>query len=190
MTNTIFPGRPDYVGPTKGWFGLLHHDRLYEESHDVMERVAYVRANKPPTEVAVRLHNMIYLGDCPAVAKREALDAEYLAKLEALDAEYWAKRDALDDEWNAKRDSLCDEWQAKREALDAEYLAKRKPLDDEYLAKQDALDAEYLAKRDALDAEYEAKRDALDDEILAYIRSVMPDCAWDGEVLAFPKAEG
>ena len=166
--NTLFPGRPDYVGPTKGWFGLLHHDRLYEESHDVMERVAYVRANKPPTEVAVRLHNMIYLGDCPAVDKREALDAEYLAKMEALDAEYPAKLDALSAEYRAKMEALYAEYRAKREALYAEYWAKRKPL--------------Y--------AEYEAKREALDAEILAYIRAAMPDCAWDGKALAFPKTKG
>ena len=123
MTNTIFPGRPDYVGPTAGWFGLLHHDRLYEESHDVMERVAYVRANKPKSEIYTRLNNMIYLGDCPAVTKRKPLSAEYEAKLEPLDAEYRAKLEPLDAEYLAKL-----------EALDAEYWAKRKSLNAEILA--------------------------------------------------------
>jgi len=111
--NTLFPGRPNYTGPTTGWFGLLHHVILCEQSHNVMERVAYVKRKKPVTEIAIRLHNMIYLGDCETVAK-------------------------------------CD-----------------------------ALDAEYQAKRDALDAGYQAKRAPLYDEILAYIRQHIPDCAWD-----------
>ena len=41
--NTLFPGRPDYTGPTIGWFGLLHHDTIFEQSHNVNERIEYVR---------------------------------------------------------------------------------------------------------------------------------------------------
>lgn len=108
--NTIFPGRPNYTSPRTGWFGLLHHEILCEESHDVMERVDYVRRNKPENEVATRLWNMIYLGGCETVVKRDALGADY-----------WAKRDALDA------------------------------------------------------------------EILTYIRQHIPDCAWNGETLVFPK---
>ena len=59
--NTLFPGRPDYTGPTTGCFGLLHHDVLFEWSHDVRERVHYVRNYKPKVEQAIRLWNMIYL---------------------------------------------------------------------------------------------------------------------------------
>lgn len=130
MTNTMFPGRPDYVGPTEGVFGLLHHEVLWETSHDVRERVAYVKDNKPPHEVAVRLHNMIYLGGCEGAAKLD-------------------------------------------------------PLDADYKAKSDTLYADYKAKCDPLYADYKAKRDTLDAEILLYIRTHIPDCAWDGKTLVF-----
>ena len=81
MENKLFPGRDNYTGPTKGWFGLLHHEQMVEESHDVMERVAYVKREKPPNEVAIRLHNMMYLGEIFAdyYAKRATLYAEILA---------------------------------------------------------------------------------------------------------------
>lgn len=61
--NVLFPARPSYLGPGKGHFGLLHHEVLFEPSHDVKERVDYVRRAKPYQEVTIRLHNMIYLGD-------------------------------------------------------------------------------------------------------------------------------
>ena len=120
VKNTLFPGRPNYTGPTKGWFGFLHHEQLCEQSHDVNERIHYVKREKPKNEVAIRLHNMIYLGGCEATAKIDALYAAYLAKL------------------------------------------------------------------DALYATYTVKRDALDAEILAYIKSNIPDCAWNGKKLVFP----
>ena len=59
VKNTLFPGRPNYTGPTKGWFGFLHHEQLCEQSHDVNERIHYVMRKKPKNEVAIRLHNMI-----------------------------------------------------------------------------------------------------------------------------------
>jgi hypothetical protein len=101
MSNTLFPGRPDYTGPTTGWFGLLHHDTLYEQSHDVMERVAYVHRAKPEHEIKIRLHNMIYLGACDAITKRAPLDADYRAKRAPLYADYKAKLAPLDAEITA-----------------------------------------------------------------------------------------
>ena len=98
MTNTLFPGRPDYTGPVTGLFGLLHHDTLTESSHDVMERVSYVKEHKSRHEVEIRLHNMIYLGNCPAAAKRDSLDADYEAKCAPLNADYQAKCAPLDAE--------------------------------------------------------------------------------------------
>jgi hypothetical protein len=70
--NKLFPGRKKYTGPTTGVFGLLHHEELCEQSHDVNERIAYVKEYKPKNEVAIRLYNMIYLGDCPAAVGHEA----------------------------------------------------------------------------------------------------------------------
>jgi len=81
--NTIFPGRPDYTGPTTGFFGLLHHNILFEPSDDVMERVTYVRSEKPFGEKVTRLHNMIFLGDCTAATKRAPLYAEIVDYIRA-----------------------------------------------------------------------------------------------------------
>ena len=75
--NTLFPGRPDYTGPTTGYFGLLHHDRLFEWSYNVLNRIDYVRNYKPKDDQAIRLWNMIYL-DIPEVNKaRNDYDTAY-----------------------------------------------------------------------------------------------------------------
>jgi hypothetical protein len=131
--NTLFPGRHGYTGPKTGWFGLLHHTTLCEESHDVMERVAYVRDNKPDREVAVRLQNMIYLDGCPAVADYRALAADHEAKCRALDADYWTKRGLLGDDYWAKRRAHDADYEAKCGALAADYEAKRRALEADIL---------------------------------------------------------
>ena len=112
IENTLFPGRYNYTGPTKGWFGFLHHEQLCEESHDVNERIGYVKRQKPKNEVAIRLHNMIYLGGCEAMAKLAPLYADYWAACAPLYADYEAKRAQL----------YADYW-AKRAPLDADILA-------------------------------------------------------------------
>jgi hypothetical protein len=164
IENTLFPGRYNYTGPTKGWFAFLHHEQMYEETYDVNERIDYVKRRKPKNEVAIRLHNMIYLGGCEAMAKRAPLYADYKAKRAPLDADY----------------------KAKRAPLDADYKAKLAPLDADYEAKRASLDADYEAKRAPLDADYEAKRASLGAEILVYIKMNIPDCAWNGKTLVFP----
>jgi len=93
MENTLFPGRPNYIGPVAGWFGLLHHDTLYEWSYNVMERVAYVLTYKPANEVEVRLYNMIYLDGLSA--KRAQLYADYVSKHIQSYKDYWAKHATL-----------------------------------------------------------------------------------------------
>ena len=151
--NTLFPGRPYYTGPTKGWFGFLHHELLWEQSHNVNDRIHYVMREKPENEVAIRLHNMIYLGGCEATTKFDTLYADYIVKRDTLYADYIVKRDAPD----------------------AAYKAKLAPLEAAYTSSRDALYAAYIVKRVALDA-----------EILAYIKSNIPDCAWNGKTLVFP----
>ena len=126
-------------------------------------------------------------------AKRDALDAQ----LAVLDADYKAKRDALYAHRRAKLAvldaqlaALDADYKAKRDALDAHRRAKCDALDAHRRAKCDALDAQlaadHRAKCDALDADYEAKLAVLDAEILVYIKSNMPDCAWNGKTLVFP----
>lgn len=123
MPNVMFPGRPGYEGPAAGIFGLLHHEILCESSHDVMERVRYVRREKPRNEVAVRLHNMIYLGDCPAALKLAPLDADYEARRAPLDADYKARLATLSADYKARRAPLSADYKAKRAPLDAEIVA-------------------------------------------------------------------
>ena len=53
--NTLYPGRPNYTGPTRGLFFLLHHDRLIEHSRNVVERIKYIQDNKPSNEIETRL---------------------------------------------------------------------------------------------------------------------------------------
>ena len=38
-----------------GFFRFLHHDRPIEWSKDVMERIEYIRTQKPPEEIPGRL---------------------------------------------------------------------------------------------------------------------------------------
>lgn len=131
--NTLFPGRPDYTGPTEGWFGLLHHNLMYEYSHNVMERVRYVQRKKPKHEIAVRLHNMIYLG--PELGtKCTVLKADYEAKLKLLDDDYLTTRKPLNDDYDAKRKPLDDDYWTKLKLLNEDFWAKRKLLDVEILA--------------------------------------------------------
>ena len=184
--NKMYPGRANYSGPTTGVFGMLHHDILSESSHDVRERVEYVRSRKPKNEIPTRLHNMIYLGECKAALRY----AEYNAKRELLYA-------MLYDEYNAKYSSLYANYKAKRELLDAHYEAKYAPLAADYEAKRELLDAGYKAKRELLNAgcraarkvvaaDYKAKIGLLETEIVEYIRQYIPDCAWNGGELLMP----
>lgn len=103
--NTMFPGKPNYVGPVKGVFGFLHHEILVEYSHNALERVDYIIHNKPTNEVPTRLNNLIFLGKCKeAVAlykEGEALDIEddnarkIIGNDQAIDEQERARRFAL-----------------------------------------------------------------------------------------------
>jgi hypothetical protein len=160
--NTLFPGRPNYTGPTEGWFGLLHHSNLYECSHNVMERVAYVIRKKAP-QVEIRLHNMIYLGDLGTM------------------------RDAMDTDYGDKRDALRADYRAKCNALWVDYEDKRDPMRTDYTANCIVLEDDYAAKCRMLDADYKDKIASLEADILVYIKHHIPDCAWNGTKLVFGK---
>ena len=124
VSNILFPGRPNYTGPTQGCFGLLHHSVLFETSYNVNERVDYIKRNKPEREISIRLHNLIYLGGCDAVAvnARAALYADYESKRAALDADYSSMRAPLDADYSSKLAPLDADYKSKRAALDAEIL--------------------------------------------------------------------
>ena len=54
MTNTRFPGLPDYTGPDSGIFYGVHHEIPYEYSHSIKERLDYIDNHKPEHERATR----------------------------------------------------------------------------------------------------------------------------------------
>ena len=115
--NDRFPGLPDYVGPTSGWFHAVHHSRnIIEWSDGINERVEYIRANKPPNEINIRLANLMYVGDWGGID-------DYKAKRKALCDDYWAKFKALDDDHRAKRKALCDDYEVKLKPLDDDHRA-------------------------------------------------------------------
>lgn len=89
--NKLFPGRPRYVGPQKGYFAMLHHQQLFEEttSETASHRADYVKHQKPSNEVDVRLHNMMYLGHCPHI---KILAALYKADRMCLGKTYELRR--------------------------------------------------------------------------------------------------
>ena len=85
MNNTQFPGLNNYTGPIDGYFGLLHHAKLYEHSHDVMERVAYVKRCKPKGEIEIRLRCMVLIPDelaldCNAICDKALKDCYVMFK--------------------------------------------------------------------------------------------------------------
>ena len=59
--NTLFPGLSNYIGPTLGWFTLLHHEGpLAEWSDNVLERIDYINKHKPKDEIDIRLRHIVY----------------------------------------------------------------------------------------------------------------------------------
>jgi len=161
--NTKFPGRPDYTGPISGLFGLLHHDTLFEESNNVMRRVKYVRRTKPKTEVSIRLWNMIYLdpGEVPAIAKIAQARAEYERTITAV----WAEYARIIAPVQAERISATELVGYKRIVTPARAEYARISI----TALEDCKRVKATARAD----------------ILAYIRTQIPDCAWDGKGLVF-----
>jgi len=154
MSNDKRPGLPNYVGPTAGPFACVHHDILWEMSHNIMERVAVITIEKPKREVATRLHNLLYLGAI---------------------AELLEERDAVDAKWRSERDAVNAKWRSEWDAVDAKWRPE-----------WGAVDAKWRSEWDAVDAKWRSEWDAVNAKILAYIKSEIPDCAWNGKELVFP----
>ena len=105
MSNTLFPGRPNYTGPIKGHFAFVHHGVLFEHSHNIAERITYINAYKPLNERATRLEHLMYL---------DPAQIDFAAYGEALKAceEAWT---ACDKAQTARGEA----WRAYYEALTA-----------------------------------------------------------------------
>lgn len=62
LENKLYPGRSNYTGPNRGFFGFAHHDLLLEWSDNIIERVGWIKC-KPRFEVSIRLHCLCYIAD-------------------------------------------------------------------------------------------------------------------------------
>jgi uncharacterized protein YdeI (YjbR/CyaY-like superfamily) len=110
---------------TKGMFWHVHHDVLLEYSHDINERVAYIKAKKPKEEVPLRLKLMKPVrGKLPdevvkAYAARDKANAAYDKAYAARDKAYAAcvKAYAARDKADAARDKAIKKHMKKIEAL-------------------------------------------------------------------------
>ena len=69
--------------PRSGFFRFLHHDKPIEYSANVDERIAYIRAEKPPAERAGRLAAILRIPDAlipvPVVEAQRASDEAWQA---------------------------------------------------------------------------------------------------------------
>jgi hypothetical protein len=81
--NKLYPGRPNYTGPNKGWFAFVHHGSLCEHTGQfpggIEERVEYINRAKPPDEIPTRLRHLIYLGQTLNEALTKAAGGTYYA---------------------------------------------------------------------------------------------------------------
>ena len=92
--------------PRSGFFRFLHHDKPIEYSADVDERIAYIRAEKPPAERAGRLAAILRIPDAlipvPVVEAQRASDEAWQA-WRAFDEEahraYEEARASMEAQW-------------------------------------------------------------------------------------------
>ena len=98
--NNKFPGLPDYVGPSQGFFAFVHHDKLVEWSDDIQERIDYIKKAKPTHEQEVRLSHLLYLGKAGSdyAKKLKPLTDDYAKEFKRLDDDYVEERKPLDAE--------------------------------------------------------------------------------------------
>ena len=105
--NLLYPGLPNYVGPKSGYFTLLHHEGpLMEWSHNVMDRIDFIKREKSSIEVPIRLRHIVHYAIELTPGSVQKAEAErQKAYTERLKAEAeWQKAEA---EWlKAEADKL------------------------------------------------------------------------------------
>jgi len=167
--NTLYPGLPDYTGPTKGLFTLLHHEGpLLEWSDDVMERIKFINEKKPEDERAIRLRHIVFFPEKLRGKKMWKADAERQKAYTEWKKAYTEWKKAY-----AERQKAYTEWKkayAERQKADAEW--------QKAYTKWQKADAEWQKAY----AEWK-KADA--DKILTYLKKHVKDCKWDGSTLVF-----
>ena len=177
MINKLYPGLPDYEGPTSGSFTLLHHNGpLIEWSDDVMERIKHIKTKKKESERPIRLKHIVYVPKGMIPKSVQKADAEWRkadAEWQKAEAE-WQKAEA---EWR-KAEAEWRKAEAEWRKADAEWgkaEAKRQKAEAEWGKAE--------AKRQKAEAEWR-KADA--DKLTAYLHKHVKDCRWNGKEIVFP----
>ena len=120
-TNRLYPGKPNYKGPTVGYFTLLHHTGpLIEWSDNVMERVKYIEERKDANERPIRLRHIVYL---PVEMIPKTLQKAY-AEWQKADTEWqkaYTERQKAYAEWQ-KADAEWQKADTERQKADADKL--------------------------------------------------------------------
>ena len=80
------PGLPNYTGPNSGMFYGVHHDRLFEYSRDINERLTYIDNEKPQRERTSRRRHICLMLQS---------DADIPDSVWAESAKLWAESDKL-----------------------------------------------------------------------------------------------
>ena len=119
--------------PRSGFFRFLHHDKPIEYSANVDERIAYIRAEKPPAERAGRLAAILRIPDAlipvPVVEAQRASDEAWQA-WRAFDEE--AHRAFMEAQW-----TYAETQRAYEEAHRAYIVAQRAYVDAQRAAWAD-----------------------------------------------------
>jgi len=162
MTNKLFPGRPNYTGPTAGLFAFLHHCTLYEYSDNVIERINYVKSQKPKDEIELRLHHMLYLDSSDTL----------IGKAYSFEERYRQKRVQLDNEYEHECARLDSDFQFRGYNYD-------------YWRQRNTLNAVYRQRVNKLDDDYWRRRALFEKVVLDYINRHIPEHRWNGERIVF-----
>ena len=102
--NKTHPLLPNYTGPVSGFFIFVHHEGILEWSNNILERVDYVRSDKPKAEQAARAKALQAVpldavSDATNTAG-QAYDTAWQAYDTARQA-YYTARQAYDTAWQA-----------------------------------------------------------------------------------------
>jgi hypothetical protein len=158
------------VKPERGLYWHVHHDVLFEYCYDAEERLEYIRANKPESEIETRLRLMR-----PIVGTLG-------------DPVLWTKYDKACDGCKKASDERNKAW-AEYDKAWAEYAkasderAKARAEYDKAWAEYDKAWAEY---NKALDSWYRSVKPG---EVEALHAIECPNCPWNGKTI-FPKGGG
>ena len=154
--NLLFPGRPNYTGPTAGLFGLVHHNVLFEPSSDILERVKFIPKSKPLNAIETRLWVIVYLDPSGQPWARA-----------------WAQRARARIQWD-KALTHFDKAMARMQSTEGMTEAEKSE------ARTRMLEARTQWEK----AELGVNRHS--HQIEAQISSLIPDLPWNGHHLVFP----